>query len=131
MKKLLCIVRQPSFITSMVWSVTYIAAELILKYVEMTRPVAIIVAIIPIITFAVFIYSYIKSIARMDEVKQRIQFEAVVIGFAFTLMLLLTAFLLSMAGVNSFGWFDYPNMLAYAMLFYLFGRLRAYRKYAA
>lgn len=120
-----------SFISAIVWVITYMGALLLLKHIEMTKPVAVTVALVPIITFCVFLVNYVRAIGLMDEVKQRIQLEAVVVGFALTLILQMVLFLLSMADVTNFDWFGYANMVLYCVLFYYIGYIRAARKYTA
>jgi hypothetical protein len=101
----------------------------LLKHQVFGQPVSIIITIVPVITFSIFIYKYIKAFSVMDEVKQRIQFEAVVIGFSLTAMLLMTLFLLSLCGISSPGWFGYSYLLCYCWLFYFIGWLISIRKY--
>ena len=101
------IANQHSIIFALIYGATYLPAVWLLKHYVFAQPVSIIIAIVPIITFSVFIFNYIKAISVMDEVKQRVQFEAVVIGFSLTLMLLMIVFLLSLCGISNPGWFGY------------------------
>ncbi|HEY2583802.1 MAG TPA: hypothetical protein VGI43_18480, partial [Mucilaginibacter sp.] len=84
---------------------------------------------VPIITFSIFIFTYIKSFSAMDEVKQRVQFEAVVIGFALTAMLLTLLFLLGLCDISNPAWFGYAQMICYCWLFYFIGWIISKRKY--
>jgi hypothetical protein len=84
---------------------------------------------VPIITFSVFIYKYIKAISVMDEVNQRVQLEAVVIGFSLTAMLLMLLFLLSLYDISNSDWFGYAHIVCYCWLFYLIGWFISRRKY--
>ncbi len=122
---------QRRIIFALIWAATYFAALLLLKYAKMPLVLSIAVAIIPITTFSIFIYNYIKDIAAMDEVKQRIHFEATVIGFALTLLLTMVLFLLSMCDITNFDWFGYPEMMLYCILFYYIGFFISKKKYAA
>lgn len=117
--------------SAIVWAITYIGCVFILKHVEMSKAAAIAVALVPIITFIIFLVNYIRAIGMMDEVKQRIQLEAVVVGFALTLILQMVLFLLSMADVSNFDLFGYTYMVLYCVLFYYIGYVRAVRKYTA
>ena len=120
---------QNSVIFALIYGATYLPAVWLLKHRVFGQPVSIIIGIVPIITFSIFIFKYIKAIAVMDEVKQRIQFEAVVIGFSLTAMLMMTLFLLSLCGISSSAWFGYSYLLCYCWLFYFIGWLISIRKY--
>jgi len=120
-----------SVVFALIWAATYFAALLLLKYGAMPKPLSLAVALIPIVTFTIFIYNYIKGIAAMDEVRQRIHFEAAVIGFSLTLLLTMVLFLLSMCDITNFDWFGYPEMVVYCMLFYYIGFFISKKKYAA
>jgi hypothetical protein len=122
-------VNQQSIIFALIYGATYLPAVWLLKHHIFERPVSIIIAIVPVITFCIFIYKYIKAFSVMDEVKQRIQFEAVVIGFALTAMLMMVLFLLSLCDISSPGWFGYSYLLCYCWLFYFIGWLISIRKY--
>jgi hypothetical protein len=120
---------QNSIIFALIYGATYLPAVLLLKHRVFGQPASIIIAIVPIITFSIFIFKYIKAFSAMAEVKQRVQFEAVVIGFALTAMLVMVLFLLSLCGVSNPGWFGYAQLLGYCWLFYFVGWLISIRKY--
>ena len=122
---------QQSIIFALIYGATYLPAAWLLKHHIFRQPVSIIIAIVPVITFSVFIFKYIKAVSAMDEVKQRIQFEAVVIGFSLTAMLMTILFLLSLCGISNPDWFGYANMVAYCWLFYIVGWLISMKKYRA
>lgn len=114
-----------SVIAGLVWMISFFAALLILTRTEIKAPLSVIVAIIPVLTFAYFLYSYAKAFAHMDELKKRIQFEAIATAFALGLLLLMVLFLLDVAGVMDYTWFGYGHMVLYFLLFYYVGFLRA------
>ena len=120
-----------SIIFALIYGATYLPAVWLLKHRVFGQPVSIIIAIVPIITFCIFIFKYIKSFSVMDEVKQRVQLEAVVIGFALTAMLMMILFLLSLCGISNPGWFGYAQLVCYCWLFYFVGWLISIRKYGA
>jgi len=66
---------QNSIIFALIHGASYLPAAWLLKHRVFGQPVSIIIAIVPIITFGIFVYKLIKSFAAMDEVKQRVQFE--------------------------------------------------------
>ena len=118
-----------SIIFALIYGATYLPAAWLLKHQVFAQPVSIIIAIVPVITFSVFIFKYIKSFSVMDEVKQRIQLEAVVIGFSLTAMLMMILFLLGLCGITSPGWFGYAQLVCYCWAFYFVGWLISIRKY--
>ena len=120
---------QQSVIFALIYGATYLPAAWLLKHHLVGQPVSVIIAIVPVITFAIFIYKYIKAFGAMDEVKQRVQFEAVVIGFALTAMLLMVLFLLGLCGISNALWFGYAYLVCYCWLFYFIGWVISKRKY--
>ncbi len=116
-----------SLIFALISASTYVLATWLLKHRVVRQPVSLIIAVLPIITFAIFIFKYIKSFGAMDEVKQRVQFEAVVIGFALTAALAMLLFLLSLCDISDPGWFG--QLVGCCWLFYFIGWLISKRKY--
>ena len=125
------IANRQSITFALIHAVTYLPVVWALKHHLVAQPVSFIIVIVPVITFAVFIFKYIKSFSAMDEVQQRIQFEAVVIGFALTALLVMILFLLDLCGVSSPYWFGYAYLLAYCWLFYFIGWVISRNKYGA
>jgi uncharacterized membrane protein YhaH (DUF805 family) len=120
---------QNSVIFALVHVATYLPATWLLSKRVFDQPVSIIIAIVPIITFAIFILKYIKDFSAMDEVKQRAQLEAVVIGFSLIVMLMMLLFLLSLCGISSPAWFGYAHLVIYCWAFYFIGWFVSKRKY--
>ena len=122
---------QQSIIFALIYGATYIPAAWLLKHHVFDQPVSLLIAVIPVITFSVFIFKYIRSVSVMDEVKQRIQLEAVVIGFSLTVMLMTILFLLSMCNISSPGWFGYAPLVAWCWIFYFIGWFISKKRYSA
>lgn len=120
---------QQSIIFALVHGATYLPAVWLLKHHVIGQPVSFIIALVPVVTFAIFIFKLIKEFSVMDEVKQRVQFEAVVIGFSLTAMLMMILFLLSLCGISSPGWFGYAYLVCYCWLFYFVGWFISKKKY--
>lgn len=123
--------QQQSVIFALIHGATYLPAVWLLKHHVVEQPVSIIIAAVPVITFAVFVLKLIKSFAVMDEVKQRIQLEAVVIGFSLTVLMIMILFLLGLCGISSALWFGYAYLVCYCWLFYFIGWFISKRKYGA
>ena len=122
-------VNQRSIIFALIYAATYLSATWLLKHRIFSQPVSIIIAIVPIITFSIFIFKLIKAFSVMDEVKQRVQLEAVVIGFSLTAMLMMLLFLLSLCDISNPAWFGYGELVAYCWIFYFIGWFISRKKY--
>ncbi len=123
------ILSRNSMVFAIIYVATYLPAVLLLKHHAFGQLLSLIIAIVPIITFSLFIFYFIKSISVMDEVKQRVQLEAVVIGFSLTAMLMMTLFLLSLCDISNPNWFGYADLVIYCWLFYLVGLFISKKKY--
>ena len=122
-------VQQNSVIFALIHGATYLPATWLLKNHTFGHPLSIFIAIVPIITFCIFIFKLIKAFSAMDEVKQRVQLEAVVIGFSLTAMLMMLLFLLSLCDISNPAWFGYGHLVAYCWIFYFIGWFISSRKY--
>lgn len=120
---------QNSIIFAIIYGVTYLPAVWLLKHRVFSRPISIVIAIVPIITFAIFIVKLIKAFATMDEVKRRVQLEAAVIGFALMIALLMLLFTLSLCDISNQDWFGYAELPCYGWLFYFIGWFISKQKY--
>ena len=118
-----------SVISALIYAVTYLVATWLLKHRVFSQPISVIIALMPIITFSIFILKYIKSFSVMDEVKQRVQLEAVVIGLSLTVILVMLLFLLSLCDISNPAWFGYANLVIYCWFFYFIGWFISRRRY--
>ena len=118
-----------SIIFALIYGATYLPAIMLLKHHVFGQISSVIIALVPIITFSIFIFKLIKAFSVLDEVKQRVQLEAVVIGFSLTAMLLMILFLLSLCDISNPDWFGYANLVGYCWLFYFAGWFISKRKY--
>lgn len=123
------VVNHRAVIFALIYTGTYLPATLVLKNRLVSQPVSVIIAVIPVITFAIFVFKYIKAFSVMDEVKQRVQLEAVVIGFALTAMLLMLLFLLSLCDISNPDWFGYASLVGFCWAFYFIGFFISKKKY--
>ncbi len=118
-----------SIIFALIHGATYLPAVWLLKHRVFGQFVSVIIAIVAIIFFTLFILKFIKALSVMDEVKQRVQLEAVVIGFSLTVMLMMILFLLSLSDISNPGWFGYGYLVCYCWLFYFVGWFSSKKKY--
>jgi multisubunit Na+/H+ antiporter MnhC subunit len=122
-------VHQHAIIYALIHGATYLLATWLLIHHLLSPPISIIAAIVPPVTFSIFIFKLIKAFSVMDEVNQRVQLEAVVIGFSLTAMLLMLLFLLSLCEISNPAWFGYAHLLGYCWLFYFVGWFVSRKKY--
>jgi len=122
-------VSRASTIFALIYGATYLPTVWLLKHRIFGQSVSIIIALVPIITFSIFIFKLIKAFSVMDEVKQRVHLEAVVIGFSLTAMLIMILFLLSLCDISNSGWFGYANLVGYCWIFYFVGWFISKKKY--
>ena len=114
---------------AILWAVTYITCLIILKKSEPNQTLGIVLSFIPTLTFALYIYNFIKSVGSMDEVERRIQLEAAVWGFSLGLLLLMTLGLLDLVITLKKEDWGYTHLIPYFFLFYLLGLFISKRKY--
>ena len=111
------------------WVTTYLICLLAVKKIAMIKAAAISLSLIPVLTFALFIYFFIKNIRNMDEVEKSIQLEAAVWAFSLGLLLLMTLGALDVVVVlNKKNW-GYLSLVPYFVIFYFIGLFISRRKY--
>lgn len=111
------------------WFVTYTFCFLTIKKSSPETATGIFLSLIPVITFALFIYSIIKGVASMDEVQIRVQMEAAVIAFSLCLLLMMTLGLLDLVITLKKEDWGYRHLVPYFALFYFIGLFISKRKY--
>ena len=111
------------------WFVTYTICLLTIKKLSPDTETGIILSLLPVITFALFIYSIIQGVASMDEVQIRVQMEAAVIAFSLGLLMIMTLGLLDLVvTLNKEDW-GYRHLVPYFVIFYFVGLFISKRKY--
>ena len=118
-----------AIIFALIHGATYLPAVWLLKHRVFGQFVSVIIALVPIIIFSIFIFKLFKAFAVMDDVTQRVQLEAVVIGFSLTAMLMMILFLVSLCNISNPGWFGYGYLVCYCWLFYFVGWFISKKKY--
>jgi len=114
---------------ALIWIISYIGCLLTIKMLSIPPKAGIIVVIIPILTFSVFIYKFYRSIFFMDEVEIKLQMEAVVFAFVFSLLLIMSLSLLELMYIlNKENW-SYRHLVPIFIIFYFIGLFISRRKY--
>lgn len=114
---------------ALLWFVTYTICLLSIKNLSPGMTFGIFLSLLPVTTFALFIYSIIKGVASMDEVQIRVQMEAVVIAFSLSLLMLMTLGLLDLVIVLKKEDWGYRHLVPYFFLLYIVGLIISKRKY--
>ena len=116
---------------ALLWFVTYTICLLSIKNLNPGTTLGIFLSLLPVTTFALFIYSIIKGVASMDEVQIRVQMEAVVIAFSLSLLMLMTLGLLDLVIVLKKEDWGYRHLVTWFTMFYFTGLYISKRKYNA
>ena len=116
-------------IFAVIWLVTYSISLLTIKKLSPDTTTGVILSLLPVVTFALFIYNFIKGAASMDEVQIRIHMEAAVIAFSLGLLMLMTLGLLDLVvTLNKEDW-GYRHLVPFFAIFYFMGLFISKRKY--
>lgn len=113
------------------WLVLYFGVRVTLDSTAVMSPQwRVMLALLPTTVFALFLWSFIKSVRAADELERRIQLEALAIAFPLGLLLLTTLGLTQRAvALNVQDW-SYNHIWPMFVLFYIAGLAFARRRYA-
>jgi hypothetical protein len=85
--------------------------------------------LVPVVPAALFLYFFITEMRQADELRRRIQLEALAFGYPLTLLLLMTLGLLQLViDLDPADW-SYRHVWQFVIVFYLFGIGIAARRY--
>jgi hypothetical protein len=107
------------------WVASYFLARAVLESTELPTSVRFLVALLPILPFAAFLYLVVKGQRGMDELELRIQVEALAIAFPLSVLFLMVFGLIGEALdliLERHIWFYLP-------VFYFVGLALARRRY--
>ncbi len=80
-----------------VWILTYFVARGVLETADLSSTARVVVALIPAIPFAAFLWLFITNIGQMDEMEKKIQMEAMAFAFPMAVLLLMILALMQLA----------------------------------
>jgi hypothetical protein len=116
-------------IAGVVWIIIYFIARAGLEQTGWEVGVKVGLALLPVLPFAFFLWSFINGIRSMDELERKIHLEALVIAYPLMMLLLMTLGLMELAiDLNPDDW-SYRHVWAFAPLFYFMGLFWARRRY--
>ena len=114
---------------AVLWILTYFVARGVLEAADLSSTTRIVVALIPAIPFAFFLWLFITNIGQMDEMERKIQLEAMAFAFPMAVLLLMVLGLLQLAMPLSPDDWSYRHVWSFLPIFYFAGVALAWRKY--
>ena len=119
-----------TFLWGITWFLTYFGVRAFIEHPErMSTAPLVIIALVPVIPAALFLFYFITGMKQMDELERRIQLEALAFAYPLALLMLMTLGLLQfVVQLNPNDW-SYRHVWHYLVLFYLFGVVMASRRY--
>jgi hypothetical protein len=109
--------------------VLFFAARAALELQGLPTSLRVAIALVPLPALAWFLWTFVREIRATDELERQIQLEALAVAFPLTLLLIMILGLLQIAvPLNPDDW-SYRHIWPLIYVFYLFGVLRARRRY--
>jgi hypothetical protein len=123
--------RPPSgiIISAAAWAIAYFLALIVIERMAAPEWLRIVLAIVPAVPFAFFLWSVVREIRALDELHRRVHLEALAIAFPLTLLLLMTLGLLDEATVLSRDDWSYRHIWYFLPLLYSIGLAISWRRY--
>ena len=110
------------------WMVTYALSRWLIDVVD-GQALRVAVALLPMPVFAWFLWTWMKGVARMDELERRIELEALAFAFPISIVLLATVGLLDDAIPLDRDDFSLRTLWLLMPMLYYIGLWRAQRRY--
>jgi hypothetical protein len=111
------------------WLLTWILSTVLLETLALSLEARAVVGLIPLPAFGWFLWRYVRYIHSLDELRQRIELEALAIAFPLSVALLMTLGQLQVARQGAAGFPVTNSLWLTLVLFYLLGRGIASRRY--
>jgi len=116
-------------ITGFTWTLVYLLARAVLDNVKLSDGLRVVVALTPVVPFALFLVFILAGIRHMDEFHRQVQLEALAIAFPLTMLLFMLLGMLELAiPLSPVDW-SYRHTWSYLPLFYFIGLAIAWRRY--
>ena len=111
------------------WLALFFVARFALESTGLEPWQRVAIALAPVPFFVWFLLAVSRWTRHSDELERRIQLEALAIAFPLTLLLLMTLGLLQLAIELSMDDWSYRHVWPIVYIFYLFGLIRARKRY--
>ena len=116
-------------ISASTWILTYFIARGLLETDQLSEGMRLVVALIPIIPFAVFLMAMLAGIRELDELHRRVHLEALAIAFPLTMLLLMLLGLVELVIPLSPDDWSYRHVWQFLPAFYFLGLALTWRRY--
>jgi hypothetical protein len=111
------------------WVLAYFGSRAALEMLQLQPGERVIVALLPLLPFAWFLWHVVSGIRSMDELERRVHLEALGIAFPLAVLLLMTLGLVQLAvDLNPEDW-SYRHVWIYLPIFYFLGLVISWRRY--
>ena len=111
------------------WVLAYFGSRAALEAFQLPPGGRLVVALLPLVPFAWFLWRVISGIRSMDELERRVHLEALGVAFPLAVLLLMTLGLVELAvDLNPADW-SYRHVWVFLPLFYVIGLALAWRRY--
>lgn len=111
------------------WLLAWVVSDALLILLPATFPVRAVIALLPLPAFGWFLWRYARYVRSMDELRQRIELEALALAFPLTVALLMVLGQVQRARAGAGGVPITSEFWLYLAGFYLLGRGLAERRY--
>ena len=116
-------------ISTVAWILAYFIARGILENDQLSEGLRLVVALVPIIPFALFLMSVLAGIRELDELQRRVHLEALAIAFPLTMLLLMSLGLVELVVPLSPDDWSYRHVWQFLPVFYFAGLAFTWRRY--
>ena len=118
-----------NILIAVVWVATYFGSRIVLERSDLDRTARVVIAVLPAIPFAAFLWLFVRNIGKLDEMQRKIQMEAMAFAFPLAVLLLMVLGLLQLAMPLPPEDLSYRHVWSFLPLFYLIGLALAWRRY--
>jgi hypothetical protein len=111
------------------WVLSYLGARLALQKLDLEPWLRVVVAFLPVVPTALFLWLVYRGIRSLDELERRMHLEALALAYPLGVLLLMTLGLLQLAvDLPAEDW-SYRHIWVYLPIFYFTGLAVARRRY--
>lgn len=114
---------------AVLWTLVYFLARWLLDNRQLQDGLRVVVALTPIVPFAIFLVLMLAGIRQMDELHRRVHLEALAIAFPLTMLLLMLLGLLQLVIPLSPEDWSYRHVWQFLPLLYFLGLAFTWRRY--
>ncbi|HEU0296682.1 MAG TPA: hypothetical protein VFR47_28355 [Anaerolineales bacterium] len=118
-----------TIISAIAWVLIYLLARWLLDNQPLEEGVRIVVALLPIVPFALFLGLMLAGIRQMDELHRRVHLEALAIAYPLAMLLFMLLGLLELVIPLSPEDWSYRHVWQFLPLLYFLGLAFTWRRY--